>query len=546
LNARHTLLPALGLALFSGLSVALAAEEPVDLDAVNRIRHEAFDNSQVPDTLKDLTETVGARLSASPSATKANEWARARMAADGLVNVHDEVFDEHFGRGWEFRSASLDWIAPRQLPLHALPRAWTPGTAGPVEGDAELLVIKAQEDIDVTKTLAELDKHRGQLRGKILLLDEARPFKPATTPDFRRRDAADLGELQTFPIPDESVPKDRAKRRADYQKRDELLKAVNKFVAEEGVVATLHISPWDNGILRVMGGGSRKAGEPVGVPSLVLGEERYNQLVRALERKEAVRLRLNVDGGFTSEADLPSANTIGEIPGTGPHADEVVILGAHLDSWHTGTGANDNGAGVAVVIEAARILKKLGLHPKRTIRVALWTGEEQGLLGSIGYVSKHFAAWPEPTDEKEKLLPAFLREAKGPLQRQREYDKLAAYFNFDNGSGRIRGVYTQQNAAVVPIFEAWLKPFNDVGASIISTRSTSGTDHLSFDRVGLPGFQFVQDPTDYSTHVHHTELDTWDHVVPEDLKQAAAIIATFAWQAANRDQKLPHKPVDEP
>jgi hypothetical protein len=537
---------ALGMALVAASGALAQSAEPVDLDAINRIRQEAFTRSQVPDTLKDLTERVGPRLTASPSATRANEWARTKLGEWGLANVHDEVFDAAFGRGWEFRSASVEWVAPRMLPLHALPRAWTPGTAATVEGEAELLPIKTQEDIDVEKTLAELEKHRGQLRGRILLLDEARAYKLATTPDFRRHDGAALGELQTFPIPDDSGPKERAKRRADFLKRETVLAAVNKFLAEEGVVATLHISPWDNGILRVTGGGNRKAGEAVGVPSLVVGAERYNQLVRALERKETVRLRVKVEGGFTSEGNLPAANTVAEIPGTGPKAAELVIIGAHLDSWHTGTGASDNGAGVAVVMEAMRILKKLGLKPKRTIRMALWTGEEQGLLGSTGYVGAHFAAWPEPTDEDEKKLSPSLRENKGPLLRKEGYDKLAAYFNFDNGSGRIRGIYAQENAAVVPIFEAWLKPFNDVGASIVTLRNTSGTDHLSFDRVGLPGFQFVQDPTDYSTHVHHTDLDTWDHIVPEDLKQAAAIIATFAWQAANREQKLPRKPLEEP
>ncbi|MET0279888.1 MAG: M20/M25/M40 family metallo-hydrolase [Steroidobacteraceae bacterium] len=527
---------ALLLSVVVGAPLCAQSIEPVDWDVVSRIRAESFNRSQVSELLKELTETVGPRLTASPSAVKANEWARGKLGSWGLANVHDEVWDPAFGRGWAFRSATLEWLSPRALPLHALPRAWTPGTSGPVEGEVELLVIKTFED---------LQKRKGQLRGKILLLDEARKYERPTTPDFVRHSEASLGELQTFPIAEDPSPEERSKRREDARKRDELTKLVNPFLVEEGVVATLHISAWDNGILRVTGGGSRKAGESSGVPDLVVAAEHYNQLVRAVQRKDAVRLRVNVDGGFTSEQDLPAANTFGEIPGSGPKSEEVVIIGAHMDSWHTGTGASDNGAGTVVMMEALRILKKIGVKPRRTIRVALWTGEEQGLLGSTGYVDSHFAAWPEPTDPKEKALPRAVRELKGPLQRKAAYDKLAAYFNFDNGSGRIRGVYAQENAAVVPIFEAWLKPFEDLDARIVTLRNTSSTDHISFDRVGLPGFQFVQDPADYRTHVHHTSLDTWDHILPEDLKQAAAVIASFAYHAAMREQRLPRKPLIE-
>lgn len=523
---------ALGLALAT--PALPQAVEPVDWEMVGRIRAEAFNRSQVADLLKELTETIGPRLTASPAATKSNEWASAKLSSWGLSNVHNEVWDEAFGRGWEFRSASLEMLAPRQLPLHALPRAWTPGTNGPVEGTAEILVIKTFEDAE---------KMKGQLRGKILLVDEARAYVPNPRPDFRRHDQGSLGELQTFPVAEDVKPEDRQKQRDERATREELTKKLNPFLVEEGVVATLRISNWDNGILRVTGGGSRKAGESPGVPDLVVAAEHYNQLVRAVQRKETVRLRLNVDGGFTSDGNLPAANTLAELPGNGPKASEVVIIGAHMDSWHTGTGASDNGAGTVVMMEAMRILKKLGVKPKRTIRIALWTGEEQGLLGSTAYVARHFGKYPEPTDPKEKEVPQFLRENKGRLQKTAAYDKFAAYFNFDNGSGRIRGIYAQENAGVVPIFEAWLKPFHDVEARIVTLRNTSSTDHISFDRVGLPGFQFVQDPADYSTHVHHTHLDTWDHTMTEDLKQAVAVIASFAYHAAMRDQILPRKPL---
>ena len=509
--------------------------EPVDLDVVAKIRHEAFNRSQAAASLKELTETVGPRLTNSPAYVRSTVWAQDKLRGWGLSNVHDEVYDEAFGRGWEFRSARIELISPRELPIHALPKAWTPGTDGAVEGE----VVRVS-----FKTIADIEKQRGTLRGKIVLLDDARAYKPSDKPDFRRHDERTLGELQTFPIAADSEPDAQEKRLDEYRKRQALTRALNAFFEEEGVLATLTISSWDNGIIRATGGGSRKAGEPVGVTELVVAAEHYNQLVRAVERKQDVRLRVNVDARFTSDADLPATNVFAELPGTSK-ANELVIIGAHLDSWHTGTGASDNGAGVVVMMEAMRILKTIGVKPKRTIRIALWGGEEQGLHGSAGYVSKYLAAYPEPTDPEQKALPQSFQRGTGPLQRMRGYDRFSTYFNFDNGTGRIRGIYAQENHAAVPIFKAWLEPFNDTGATIVTTRNTGSTDHIAFDRVGLPGFQFVQDPADYFTHVHHTHLDTYDHVVPEDLKQAAAIIASFAYHAAMREERLPRKPFVE-
>ena len=273
--------------------------------------------------------------------------------------------------------------------------------------------------------------------------------------------------------------------------------------------------------------------------------EHYNQVMRALDDKRAVKLRLDVDSHFTTEADRPGYNTIAEIPGRGSLADEVVMLGAHMDSWHGGTGASDNGAGVVVMMEAMRILDAIDAKPRRTIRVALWSGEEQGLIGSGEYVAAHFGKFAEPADPEQAKLPSFFRTEHGALQRKPGYDKLSAYFNLDNGSGRIRGVYAQENLAVMPIFEAWLQPFHDVGATDVVSGNTGSTDHIPFDRVGLPGFQFVQDGLDYFSNVHHTNLDTYDHAQAEDLKQAAAIVAAFAWEAANRDGMLPRKPLRE-
>jgi Zn-dependent M28 family amino/carboxypeptidase len=276
-----------------------------------------------------------------------------------------------------------------------------------------------------------------------------------------------------------------------------------------------------------------------------MASEHYNELVRAVERDQTVKLRVNVAAHFTTKDDKPGHNTIAEIPGQGRHRNEVVMIGAHLDSWHTATGASDNGAGAAVMMEAMRILKTIGVKPDRTIRIALWGGEEQGLIGSRAYVAKHFAAYPEPTDPEQKKLPDWLRKPTGELQTRPEYKRLAAYFNLDNGYGRIRGIYAQQNMAVMPIFKDWLKPFRDVGATEVISRNTGSTDHISFDRVGLPGFQFIQDWLDYFPHVHHTNLDTLDHVSPKDLKQAAAVVAWFAYKAAMRPEKLPRKPLEK-
>ncbi|MGE8287979.1 MAG: M20/M25/M40 family metallo-hydrolase [Stenotrophomonas sp.] len=524
------------LALCMGLAVGATAQaaEQVDLDMVGKIRQEAFHRSQVMDTFSHLTESIGPRLTNSPAMAEANRWTRGKFNEWGLVNVHDEAFDG-FGRGWEFSSASVEMLSERVQPLHALPKAWTPGTHGPVEG--ELI----QVDI---KKLADLEKYKGKLRGKILLLGEAREYKRGTEPDSHRHDATSLEGLQEFTIP-KSAADDRAKRVKEYGERQELIRATNAFFVEEGALAAISISGWDNGIIRVAGGGSRKAGESVGIPELAMIAEHFNPLVRALKDNQVVRLRVNVDARFTDEADQPGHNTLAEIRGSSK-ADEIVMLGAHMDSWHTGTGAADNAAGVAVMMEAMRILKAVGAKPKRTIRVALWSGEEQGLIGSQAYVAQHFARYPEPTDPAQKALPASLREPTGALQKLRDYDKFQVYFNMDNGSGRFRGIYAQENMAAMPIFEQWLKPFNDVGATTVVSRNTGSTDHISYDRVGLPGFQFVQDRLDYFSNVHHSHLDTWDHAEAEDLKQAAAIVASFVYNAAMREERFPRKPLLEP
>jgi hypothetical protein len=504
---------------------------PVDLDMVARIRQEAFQHSQVMATLREITEDVGPRLTASPNMDKANAWARAKLSGWGMSNVHDEAF-EGFGRGWDYSHSRVEMLAPHAVPLYAIPKAWTPGTNGPVEGDAMAVSIKSK---------ADMEKYKGKLKGKIAFVSDAREYKPGTDADWQRLDGDGLAKLHEFEVPaDRKGGDDRMKR---FRDRMELVPLVNQFLVDEGVLAAVSISSRDNGIIGVSGGGSRKAGEPVGVPEVAMLAEQYNQVMRDLDADKPVRLRIDVDSRFTTDEDRAGYNTIAEIPGSGPKASEIVMLGAHMDSWHSGTGASDNGAGVAVMMEAMRILKAVGARPNRTIRVALWSGEEQGLIGSADYVARHFAAYPEPKDPEEAKLPSFFRKDKGPLQFKPEYNRLSAYFNLDNGSGRIRGVYAQQNMAAMPIFEAWIKPFNDVGATDVVSGDTGSTDHISFDRVGLPGFQFIQDGLDYFSNVHHTNLDTLDHASAEDLKQAAAIVASVAYDAAMAPQRFPRKPL---
>jgi Zn-dependent M28 family amino/carboxypeptidase len=329
--------------------------------------------------------------------------------------------------------------------------------------------------------------------------------------------------------------------REEYLKRRDLRRALAKFFAEEKPLAILEPGNTDFGTFIVQGLGTQKAGEQFPVPSVVVPAEQYNRLARLVDQKKNIELEVDVKTTFHDD-DLNAYNTIAEIPGTDKKG-EVVMIGAHLDSWHGGTGATDNGAGVAATMEAVRILKAIGIAPKRTIRIGLWSGEEQGLLGSRAYVAQHFASRAEPTDPDEKDLPLSLRKQKGPLTVKPEHAKLAAYFNMDNGTGRIRGVYLQENAAVRPIFEAWIEPLKDLGVTTLTMRNTGGTDHLSFDDAGLPGFQFIQDEIEYETRTHHTNYDVYERLQRDDLAQAAVMMATFVWEAANRPDMLPRKPL---
>ncbi len=509
------------------LSTAAFAEEPVHLDIVSAIREEGLHHSKVMDIALYLTDVIGPRLTNSPQQREAAEWVRQQFDNWGLKNAELEAWGD-FGRGWSFEHATIHMVRPQHLPLFALPKAWTPGTNGPAKGLCTRVTIKTVEDFE---------KYRGKLAGKILLLDEARSPKDDTVPVFKRHTGEDLCKLEEFPIPDGKS----GDARKEYLKTRELQDKTREFLASEKPLAAIELSSRDNGIVRAMGSRSYKPGQDPGPPVLCMITEHYNRLVRFVEDEGEVELEIDIKATFHEEETL-AYNVVAELPGTSK-SHEIVMLGGHLDSWHGGTGATDNAAGVSVAMEAVRILKAIGAKPKRTIRVALWTGEEQGLLGSRGYVKKHFASRPEPTDPEQLALPEVLREPTWPLRTTRAHDKFCAYFNLDNGSGKIRGIYAQENSAVVPIFTAWLAPFNDLGADTVTLQTTGSTDHVPFDDVGLPGFQFIQDPLEYFTRTHHTNLDVYDRLQRDDLMQSATIMASFVYHAAMRDEPLPRKPM---
>jgi hypothetical protein len=520
---------------------APAADIAVDYEAVTKIRDEGMSRSQVMETVAHLTEVIGPRLTGSPAMRKANDWTKERLSSFGLQNARLESWGP-FGRGWSFDQSSVRMVAPLASPLLALPKAWTPGTSGPVRGKALRAKIETEED---------MEKWRGKLAGALVLLSAPRDLPAPDKALFSRFSDDQLHDLERFAIPragedPERRPGQPPVDRETQRRRYLFSQKLREYLLAEKAAAAIEISERDGAVIWVTGGGSRYPDENPGVPSLVMAAEHYNRICRLLDKKVEVELEVDVRAQF-HDGDQTAWNTLAEIPGTDKNP-EVVMIGAHLDSWHAGTGATDNAAGSATAMEAVRILQALGVKPKRTIRIALWSGEEQGLLGSRAYVSQHFASRPEPTDPKEARLPRFLRPERGPLTLKPEHARLYAYFNLDNGTGKIRGIYTQQNAGAAPIFEAWLKPFADLGARAVTQRSTSGTDHLAFDRVGLPGFQFIQDQADYPTRTHHTNLDVYDRIQREDLIQASIVMASFVYHAAMREGPFPRKalPKDPP
>ncbi|MFQ5738656.1 MAG: M20/M25/M40 family metallo-hydrolase [Acidobacteriota bacterium] len=491
------------------------AEERVDLEMISRIKAEGFRNSQVMETLSYLTDVSGPRLTGSPGFKAAAEWSRDRLKKWGLVGAKLEPWGV-FGRGWELRKFSIDMVQPYYSPLIGYPKAWTPGTEGVIHGRPLLFDVKAD---------ADLEQYKGKLKGAIVLVPLRREVEPRFKADARRRTDEDLGELAMAPEP--GARSAFAARRAEFRKRRAFRKKINDFLRQEGAALILEPSRGEDGTVFVSRGGSQKPDEDPVLPSVVVAVEHHSRLVRLLDKGVPVELEIDVRTQFYDE-DQQGYNVVAEILGTDPMLkEELVMLGGHLDSWHAATGTTDNAAGVSVAMEAVRILEALHIQPRRTIRIALWSGEEQGLLGSRAYVKNHFA------DPKT-------------MELQPDHEKLSAYFNLDNGTGKIRGVYLQGNDAARPIFKAYLEPFQDLGASTLTIRNTGGTDHLAFDAVGLPGFQFIQDWIDYSTRTHHSNMDFYDHAVAGDLMQASAIMASFVYHTAMRDEKLPRKPLPQP
>jgi carboxypeptidase Q len=506
-----------------------------DLEFITRLREEEFGHGEVMDIMSHLTDDIGPRLTGSPNMKKANEWTRDQFTKWGLVNAHLEPWGP-FGRGWAYQLCEVRMLSPDIMQFLALPKAWTPGTNGPIRGEVTQVIAT---------TPADLEKYRGKLSGKIVLLGESRVPEPVEKPLFRREDDADLAKIAEFEIPRPFDESRRAEARAEALKRNQFQEQLAKFLTDEHVVAVLEPSrqPGQDGTIFLESGGSYEKGKTIGVPRITLAIEHYGRMTRLLAKKVPVQVEVNVETQFYDDDDK-SYDTLAEIPGADPKLkDQLVMLGGHMDSWHAGEGATDNGVGVAVAMEAVRLLKHLGVVPRRTIRVALWSGEEQGLLGSRGYVKEHYGSRPENTNPKYKDVPSFLRPPGGPLQLKPEQKLVSAYFNLDNGTGKVRGVYLQGNALVAPIFQKWMEPFRDLGMTTLTMRNTGGTDHLSFDAVGIPGFQFIQDPMDYGTITHHSNLDVYEHIRADDLKQAAVIMAAFVYNAAMRDEMMPRKPI---
>jgi len=534
------------------LVVQTQAAEDSDLEVIHKIKTEAFDNSKVMEQLAYLTDLYGPRLTASPEFQQAVDWAISRLKGYGLSNVHAEKWGP-FGRSWSLQSYSLEMTAPRYSHLVGAPLAWSTPTQGAVTGDVIFApVIPNSNRIDLKASKEALQKYenewKGKLKGKVVLASEATTPKPTTNLLFRRYTEAELAYIAEAPEPAqkpaitsldemkvpraeedaykyfESLPNALVDR--FYDRRQELRTEEARFFREEGLLAVIRADARaHNGLLFAEAAGPRESKDPMAPATFVVTEEQYSRIVRLVEKKQAVSLHLNLDAKF-SDHDVDGLNLIGEIPGQ-KKPDEVVMIGAHFDSWHTGTGATDNGAGSAVMIEVMRILKALDLKMDRTVRIGLWSGEEQGLLGSKAYVKAHFA------DPKI-------------MEPKPEFAKFDAYLNLDNGSGKIRGVYLEGNDAARPLFERLLQPFRDLGVTTTTLKHTGGTDHLSFDAVGLPGFQFIQDPLDYGTVTHHSDMDTYTHAVPEDLMQASAVIASLVYDLANRDQFMPRKAMPAP
>jgi carboxypeptidase Q len=520
----------LAVALLPSSSLTAQQIEKIDTAMVSKIKKEGFDNSKVMEILGMLTDVHGPRLTNSPGYKRAADYAKQSMESWGLQNVGFDTWNEEFGKGWEVKKFSLQNIGPVFFPVIAYPKAWSPGIKGTVQAEAVYLDVKKEEDIA---------KYKGKLKGKIVLFN-----LPATLKPEFESDAVRLNDSSLLVLANSGPQESFTGRRFQGASQPQRLAFMKwDLIQKEGAIAVLEVStsnrltdgtlsasaatvPYSVEVPNDQRARAYSANVPAIVPQIIVSAEHYNRMVRQLQKGLAVKLELALETTFTPAA--PGFNVIGEIPGT-DLKDEVVMIGAHLDSWHSSTGTTDNASGSAVMLETMRILKTLGVQPRRTIRIGLWSGEEQGLLGSRNYVKRTFGERLDknfPYDSI-KLTPAA--------------EKFSVYFNMDNGTGKYRGVYLQGNEAARPIFRAWMKPFEKLGAQTLTIRNTGGTDHLSFDALNLPGFQFIQDPIEYGTRTHHTNMDSFEQALEPDLKHNAAMTAVFVWLAANRDEMFPRK-----
>ncbi len=500
-------------------SRATGSAERVDTAALARLEAAAAAGSQVMELVSWLTDVHGPRLTGSPQTRAAAEWAVRTMRGWGLADPRLEAWGP-FGRGWSNERTVVHAVRPVPFPLIAYANAWTPGTGGAVSAEAVLVAADSAPD---------LARHRGQLRGKVVLLGAPRDVPARFEAQATRWTDAQLDSMARLPLPaaggaprpDLSNPASLPPALRERVRQQRLLAERLRFLADEGAAAALLQGRGDDGTVFVQStGGSRDSAAAAPLPVVTVAAEHYGRLARTLAKGVPVTLEVDVRSTF-HDADRASFNVLAELPGGDARLkDEVVMLGAHFDSWHAGTGATDNAAGSAVMMEAMRLLKASGVPLRRTVRLALWTGEEQGLLGSRAWVARHLGEPGAPT------------AAAG---------RVSAYYNLDNGTGKIRGVYLQGNAAAGPVFDAWLARFRDRGARTLTPANTGGTDHLAFDAVGVPGFQFIQDEIEYDTRTHHSNMDVYERVQPDDMRWNALLVAAFVLQTANRDALLPRK-----
>ncbi len=509
----------LGAIAFLGVAAPVTshatAQEPVHLDVVSRIRAEGFGNTQVAEYTAYLSDVIGPRITASPAMRQAQAWLMGEMEEIGLTAIHTEPWGEH-AVGWDMERVSVHMLEPDYQMVIAYPLAFTPGTDGPVIERAVIV------DVD---SAADLDRFRGQLRNAIVLATPPMPTTPRFVQDAFRHTEESLHTFETEGVDLLSARHARGQLSQQTFRRQGITEdELEAFFKEEGVAAVLRASIGSDGTVHVTGRPSSRsdrsrAGIENSLPTLSVATEHYNRIYRIAERGIPVIMEVDVRV-LIDDSDPRGYNVIAEIPGT-DLAHEVVAIGGHLDSWHTGTGATDNAGGVAVALEAMRILKAIDARPRRTIRILLWSHEEGGLRGSRGYVRNHLG------NPQDGTTP--------------EYDNFSVYFNMDNGTGQFRGVHLQGNTLVTPIFDAWMRPFHDLEVRTLSQFSNRGTDHLAFDQAGLPGFQFVQDRIDYRARTHHFNMDTFDKILPEDLMINAVVMASFAYHAAMRDERIPRK-----